>query len=205
LVICDFLTVFFLASPDADFITGQTIDIDGGKRMLQWYREWPIREQPREYSRRSLVRNAILSARWFVLAGELKTLVSQLIKVFLDLQGARGGLVAFDDTLKPCTGALEASPVENSLTYVVGQAAQDAIPRRVVDDPDRGRAKHSLADIIALQCPLSHCHEVPGMSALEIHVSLLLRNRGSSASASKRRAQILSSRGVQGSSRSAES
>jgi hypothetical protein len=41
LVICDFLTVFFLASPDADFITGQTIDIDGGKSMLQWHREWP--------------------------------------------------------------------------------------------------------------------------------------------------------------------
>jgi NAD(P)-dependent dehydrogenase (short-subunit alcohol dehydrogenase family) len=40
LVICDFLTVF-LASPDADFITGQTIDIDGGKSMLQWHREWP--------------------------------------------------------------------------------------------------------------------------------------------------------------------
>jgi hypothetical protein len=30
-----------LASPDADFITGQTIDIDGGKSMLQWHREWP--------------------------------------------------------------------------------------------------------------------------------------------------------------------
>jgi hypothetical protein len=139
------------------------------------------------------VRNNVLSARWFVLGGELTTLVSQLIKLFVDLQGASGSLIAFDDTLKPCTGALEASPVKNGLTYVVGQTAQDAIPRRVVDDPDRGRAKHSLADIIALQCPLSHCQEVPGMSALEIHLSLLLRNRGSSASASKRRAQILSS------------
>src|ERR1700736_4041612 len=59
-------------------------------------REWPIRWQSREYSRRSLVRNAVLSARWFVLGGELKTLVSQLIKLFVDLQGARGSLGAFD-------------------------------------------------------------------------------------------------------------
>ena len=27
-------TVFFLASPDADFISGQTIAVDGGKHML---------------------------------------------------------------------------------------------------------------------------------------------------------------------------
>jgi NAD(P)-dependent dehydrogenase (short-subunit alcohol dehydrogenase family) len=26
--------VFFLASPDADFISGQTINVDGGKHML---------------------------------------------------------------------------------------------------------------------------------------------------------------------------
>jgi NAD(P)-dependent dehydrogenase (short-subunit alcohol dehydrogenase family) len=26
--------VFFLASPDADFIAGRTIDVDGGRHML---------------------------------------------------------------------------------------------------------------------------------------------------------------------------
>jgi NAD(P)-dependent dehydrogenase (short-subunit alcohol dehydrogenase family) len=27
-------TVFFLASPDADFMSGQTLNVDGGKHML---------------------------------------------------------------------------------------------------------------------------------------------------------------------------
>jgi NAD(P)-dependent dehydrogenase (short-subunit alcohol dehydrogenase family) len=27
-------TVFFLGSPDSDFISGQTINVDGGKHML---------------------------------------------------------------------------------------------------------------------------------------------------------------------------
>jgi NAD(P)-dependent dehydrogenase (short-subunit alcohol dehydrogenase family) len=27
-------TVLFLASPDADFISGQTLNVDGGKHML---------------------------------------------------------------------------------------------------------------------------------------------------------------------------
>ena len=85
-----------------------------------------------------------------MLSGKLTTLVPQLVELHLDVQGAGGGLVALDDTLKPCTGALEASPVKDGLTYVVGQTAQDAIPRRVVDDPDRGRADHSLVDVVAL-------------------------------------------------------
>jgi hypothetical protein len=85
-----------------------------------------------------------------MLSGKLTTLVPQLIEPLLNVQGAGGGLVALDDTLKPCTGALEASPVKDGLTYVVGQTAQDAIPRRVVDDPDRGRADHSFVDVVAL-------------------------------------------------------
>jgi hypothetical protein len=103
------------------------------------------------------------------LIGEFKVLVPQPIELFIDLQGAGGSLVALDDTLQPRRRALEAGPVENGLTYMIGQTAQNAIPRRVVDDPDRGRAKHSLVHVIVLQCPPSHCEERPGMYTLEIH------------------------------------